>query len=105
MRGLHRFLRSYAAVMLGLVAVLAGMAALGLFLGFAGEGASTSATVLAVVAVTTLTGGLSLLVATFHRRGGLLRARMSPEDRATYRREYRQGRFGDYRGVPRSRQT
>ncbi len=91
MFGRGQFLKSYSAVMTGLVALLVGAAGVGLFLTFTGEGAQTAAVAVAVVAGVGLTGGLSLLAVVFQRRGGLLRGRISGEQRATYRRRYRRG--------------
>lgn len=87
----QEFLKSYPAVVIGLVAVLMGAAGVGLFLSFAGDEVWEWAIIAAVVAVLMLGGGLGLLVVVFHRRGGLLRARVSREERAVYRAEYRRG--------------
>ena len=92
MAGSRGFLSSYAAVMIGLVSTLAGAAGVGLFLTSAGEGASARAWVLAFVTAMALAAGLGLLVVVARRRGGLLRGRVSGEERAVYRREYRTGR-------------
>ncbi len=87
----RNFFQSYSAVMVGLVALLAGAAGVGMFLTLAGEGASTAAVAMAVVAGVGLAAGLGLLVVVFHRRGGLLRNRTSGEERTTYRQRYRRG--------------
>lgn len=87
----REFLKSYPAVVTGLVALLAGAAALGTCLTLAGEDARRWAIVLAVAAVAGIGGGLGLLVVVFRRRGGLLRAHLSQEERVTYREDYRGG--------------
>ena len=87
----RKILKSYSAVMTGLVALLIGAAGVGLFLVFAGEGAVAWAGSTAVASAVILAGGLGLLVVVFHRRGGLLRSRVSREERAAYRKQYRGG--------------
>ncbi|WP_422742186.1 hypothetical protein ACN27E_13840 [Mycobacterium sp. WMMD1722] len=88
----NEFLKSYPAVIIGLVALLAGAAAGGVSLTLAGEDADRWAVVLTVVAVAGIGGGLALLVVVFHRPGGLLRARTTDQERRTYRDDYRAGR-------------
>ncbi|MDY6995032.1 MAG: hypothetical protein SW019_00450 [Actinomycetota bacterium] len=89
MNWLDRFLASYSAVLAGLVLLLLGGAGVGVFLTFAGEGASTGAAVVGVLGAVGLTLGIALLVMAVRRRGGLLRSRTSAADRARYRQEYR----------------
>lgn len=85
----HGFLGSYAALMIGLVSTLAGAAGVGLFLTVLGEGAPLRAVLLAGVTAVALAAGVGLLSVGARRRGGLLRARVSGEERAAYRREHR----------------
>lgn len=88
---MRRLLRSYGAVVAGLIALLIGVGATGTFLAFAGEGATVRVVVLGAVATAGVGGGLAWLVVVFHRRGGLLRGRVTDEERAVYRHDYRGG--------------
>lgn len=85
------FLKSYPAVMTGLVVLLAGAAAGGISLTFAGADVRLWAIVFGVLAVAGIGGGIGLLVTVFGRRGGLLRARVTRRERTLYREEYREG--------------
>lgn len=105
MTHLSQFLKSYSAVMVGLVTMLMGAASVGMFLAFAGEGASKAAGALAIIAFVALTAGIGLLVVVFHRRGGLLRGRVSDAERTMYRRQYRRGTRESDRDSSRTRKV
>lgn len=86
-----RYLRSYPAVIVGLVVLLSGVAAAGIALTLAGRHAPVWATAFGSGAAFGVVGGLSALVVVFHRRGGLLRSRVSTRERRVYRTVHRDG--------------
>lgn len=91
MREHSTFIRSYPAVLLGLVVFLAGSAGVGITLGLAGEGVQTAATTTAVISGIGLAAGLGFLVVVFRQRGGLLRGPHTDAERRRYRWRYRRG--------------
>jgi hypothetical protein len=76
----------YPFIIVGLLLVLGGVAAVGVFLVAAGEGSIASAVILGLVAARYLIGGISLASASARRRrgrGGLLSAEPTRADDAS----------------------
>ena len=84
-----RWLSSFSAVMVGLVLVFAGFAALGWWLAAAGERAFWQAVGTGITALVCFSVGPLLLTLAAKRRGGLLRWRPSRSEVQIYRAEYR----------------
>jgi hypothetical protein len=85
----------YRIVYAGVVLVLGGVAALGMFLVAAGNGSVAGALTLGLVALACLAGGATLVRVSARRRGGVLSADPTSAQRRRYRRTYR----GPYRSA------
>ena len=79
----------YRFIVVGVVLVVGGVAALGCFLTAAGAQSRTDAIVLDALAGILFIGGFWLLRRSAHRRGGVLSADPTPTERRIYRRTYR----------------
>jgi hypothetical protein len=80
--------------MSGLVVVLGGVAAFGVFLVAAGEGLAAQAVLLGSAAAACLTVGFVVLTRSAKRRGGLLRAQPTAAERHEYEVQHDNG--GNY---------
>jgi hypothetical protein len=85
----HSPLRSFTVVMVGMVLLMAGMAALGIWVAAAGGDAFGLALGGGIVMVIFLATGFTLLVLAYRRRGGLLKQRPTASEARTYREDYR----------------
>lgn len=81
-------LQHYRTIFVGMVMVLAGVAAAGCLLAAAGGGLLTGTVILSVVAAVLLLGGLALLTAGSRARGGMLSAVPTASERRRYRAVY-----------------
>jgi hypothetical protein len=79
----------YRTIFIGIVLVLAGIAAAGCFLAAAGRGSAVGAVILSVAAAVLLLGGLGLLAAGSRARGGMLWAAPTASERRHYSDVYR----------------
>jgi hypothetical protein len=79
----------YRVIVVGLVLMVGGVAALGCFLTAAGDHSTTGAIVLGALAGVLFIGGFVLLRVSARRRGGVLSADPTPAERRVYRRMYR----------------
>ena len=83
------WLQSFSAALVGIVLVFAGFAALGCWLTALGEGTVWQSVGTGIATLICFVVGFSLLVIAVKRRGGLLRARPTQQQRRTYRAQYR----------------
>ena len=74
----------YSVLIVGLMLVLGGVAALGIFLVAAGSHLGAQAAILALASVCLFTAGFVLLIRSVRRRGGLLDAAPTTAERDTY---------------------
>jgi hypothetical protein len=78
----------YSVLIVGLVLVLGGVAALGTSLVAAGEHLTAQASILASVSALCFLAGFVLLTRSAKRRGGVLGAEPTPAERVMYNAEY-----------------
>ena len=78
----------YRAIVIGLLLVIGGVGALGIFLVAAGQ-RSSSWLFLGAACAVLLASGIALIRASARRRGGFMSATVTPRERRTYRRMYR----------------
>jgi hypothetical protein len=79
----------YSVLIVGLMLVLGGVAALGIFLVAAGEHLTAQAAILALASALCFTAGFVLVTRSAKRRGGVLDAEPTPAERLMYDAEHR----------------
>ena len=89
--GRSSWLSSFSAIMVGLVLVFAGFAALGWWLAATGEQAFWQSLGTGITVVVCFSVGLAVLVPAIKRRGGLLTWRPTHRQREIYRAQDRRG--------------